>query len=401
MDRSEQRYLRYLTTERGAAKMYRELARLTDGDRAEALNELADIEDQHAAHWAEQLKSSGVEPPADDGSLDPDDQALLARARKLSLAAVLPDLEQAERDAQGVYDNEPAAPASMVADERIHEQVLARLRAESSDGPTDSQTQSLPAKEQPTAGSASTRPAQSPDDVRAVLNNSESWHRTDKSGSLRAVVFGASDGLVSNTALVMGFAGSGIASGTVLFAGIAGLLAGAFSMGAGEYVSVASQRDVFAREIAMEAEELREKPEEEQRELELLYRAKGLSRAAAKQTAEQIMSDPDTALDTLAREELGLDPQALGQPIRVAASSFAAFTIGAAVPVIPYFFLSGTTAMILAIVLAAIALVLVGGTVGRLSGLGVTRSATRQLLIGGGAAAITFVIGRLIGAGLG
>ncbi len=124
-------------------------------------------------------------------------------------------------------------------------------------------------------------------------------------------VFGASDGLVSNTALVMGFAGSGIESGTVLFAGIAGLLAGAFSMAAGEYVSVASQRDLFQREIAMEAQELKEKPLEEQRELELIYRAKGLDRETAKAAAAKIMSNPETALDTLAREELGLDPDEL------------------------------------------------------------------------------------------
>lgn len=385
--------------------MYRELALLTQGDRADALIELARIEDQHAAHWAQILKASGVEPPADDGSLDPDDQALLARARRLSLEAVLPDLEQAERDAQGIYDDEPAASASMADDERIHEQVLARLRSESTAGPpvpeADSPSTKAAAADSESRGSPTTGAARTPDEVRTALNKSEPWHHTNKSGSLRAVVFGASDGLVSNTALVMGFAGSGIASGTVLFAGIAGLLAGAFSMGAGEYVSVASQKDVFTREIAIEAAELREKPQEEQRELELLYRAKGLTSEAAKQTAEQIMSDPDTALDTLVREELGLDPQALGQPVKVAVSSFAAFTLGAAVPVIPYLFLSGTTAVVVAIVLAAIALIAVGGTVGKLSGLGVTRSATRQFLIGGGAAAVTFVLGRFIGAGLG
>jgi VIT1/CCC1 family predicted Fe2+/Mn2+ transporter len=206
---------------------------------------------------------------------------------------------------------------------------------------------------------------------------------------------------VSNTALVMGFAGSGVSTGTVLFAGFAGLLAGAFSMAAGEYVSVASQRDLYKREIALEARELRENPQEEQRELELLYRAKGLDAATAKRAAQRIMADPETALDTLAREELGLDPDDLGDPGKVAASSFAAFAVGAIVPVVPYLFLGASAALALAIALAVLAMVLVGGAVGRMSGLGVVRSAVRQLAVGGGAAAVTYVIGRLVGAGLG
>jgi VIT1/CCC1 family predicted Fe2+/Mn2+ transporter len=262
----------------------------------------------------------------------------------------------------------------MSADEREHAEILAGLSV----GPT-----SVPA------------------DARAVLNKAEPWHRTDKSGALRAAIFGVSDGLVSNTALVMGFAGSGVGGGTVLFAGLAGLLAGAFSMAAGEYVSVASQTDLFRRELAIEARELQEKPEEEQRELELLYRAKGLDAQTARTTAAKIMADPETALDTLAREELGLDPDDLGDPKRVAASSFAAFAVGAAVPVIPYVFLTGTAALTLAVTLAVLALIVVGGTVGRLSGLGVVRSALRQVLVGGGAAAITYVLGRLVGTGLG
>lgn len=378
MDSASKRYLRYLQSERAAARMYRELAQLASGERGEALLELAEIEEEHARHWDRLLREQGHQVPADDGSLAPSDQELLARAKRLSLDAVLPELEQAERDAQGAYDNEPAAPASMARDERLHEQVLAKL--------------------QKTPSPKTTR---TPDEVRATLNQSEPWHRTDKSGSLRAVVFGASDGLVSNTALVMGFAGSGVASNTVLFAGVAGLLAGAFSMGAGEYVSVASQRDVFRREIALEAAELRDKPLEEQRELELIYRAKGLTKEAAKQTAAQIMSNPDTALDTLAREELGLDPTDLGNPVRVALSSFGAFAIGAAVPVLPYLFLSDSAAILLATILAVVALAIVGGAVGRLSGLGVLKSATRQVLVGVGAAAVTFVVGSLVGAGLG
>ncbi len=233
------------------------------------------------------------------------------------------------------------------------------------------------------------------------MNKAEPWHRGDRSGSLRAAVFGISDGLVSNTALVMGFAGSGSSSGTIAFAGFAGLLAGAFSMAAGEYVSVASQRDVYVREIQLEARELREKPLEEQRELELLYRAKGLDKATARATAERIMADPEAALDTLAREELGLDPSELGSPVRVAVSSFASFTVGAAVPVLPYLMWSGTVALFAAITAAIVAMLVVGGTVGRLSGRGVVHGALRQALVGGAAAAVTYLVGSAVGGTIG
>jgi VIT1/CCC1 family predicted Fe2+/Mn2+ transporter len=226
----------------------------------------------------------------------------------------------------------------------------------------------------------------------------EKWHRTDRSGSVRAAVFGISDGLVSNTALVMGFAGANTANSTVLFAGLAGLFAGAFSMAAGEYVSVASQRDLFRREISMEAAELRDKPEEEQKELELIYRAKGISREIAAQTAAQIMSDPKMALETLAREELGLDPDELGSPIKVAIASFVSFAIGASFVVLPYFFLTGTAALITAICLALLAMIAVGATVGKLSGRNVFFSVGRQLMWGVGAAAVTFAIGKIVSA---
>lgn len=378
--RETDRYLSYLAAERAARNLYRALGELTTGDRREALLELAEIEQRHADHWAQVLTDLGTPVPADDETLAPSDGQVLARARSLSLDAVLPDLEQAERDAQGVYDGEPLAAPGMAEDERVHEQVLGRLR---SAAPPDAATT-------PPVG-----------DARATLNGAEPWHRTDKSGSLRATVFGASDGLVSNTALVMGFAGSGQPQGTVLLAGVAGLLAGAFSMAAGEYVSVASQRDIFTRELAMEASELLEKPLEEQKELELIYRAKGLDKEMARKTAERIMSDPDIALDTLAREELGLDPGDLGSPVKVAASSFVAFAIGAIVPVIPYTLTGGTTALIISIVLASLALLLVGGTVGKLSGLGITRSAVRQFAVGAGAAAVTYILGSLVGTGLG
>ena len=173
-----------------------------------------------------------------------------------------------------------------------------------------------------------------PEDVRGQLNNAEPWHRTDKSGALRAAIFGVSDRLVSNTALVMGFCRHRCGRFDSSVRGLRRLLAGAFPWRLENTWSVASQTDLFRRELALEAQELEEKPLEEQRELELIYRAKGLDANTARITAERIMRDPQTALDTLAREELGLDPDDLGDPKRVAASSFGAFAIGASVPVI-------------------------------------------------------------------
>lgn len=375
--------------------MYRSLAELTTGDAQEALLELAAIEDRHAAHWTQLILEHGLEVPPDTGGLDASSERIVERARQLSLHAVLPELEAAERDAEGTYDHEPDALPGMAADEHMHAQVLESM-------------QSAPQTAAQRAAEAAARANPVPEldgqrslsDVRAALNSAEPGHHTDKSGSLRAAVFGVSDGLVSNTALVMGFAGSGVSNSTVLFAGLAGLLAGAFSMGAGEFVSVSSQRDLFAREIAMEEEELRDKPLEEQRELELIYRAKGLDRETARTVAARIMSDPDTALDTLAREELGLDPDELGSPVKVAMSSFVAFATGAAVPVLPYLFTEGMAALYISIGLAVIALIAVGATVGTLSGAGAVRSAVRQLLVGGGAACVTFVLGKLLGSGL-
>jgi VIT1/CCC1 family predicted Fe2+/Mn2+ transporter len=369
-----ERHLGYLRAERDAARLYRALADLTEGQRREALLELAAIEDRHAAHWMALLHTAGVPIPPEADETAPEDAELLRRARRLGIVEVLGDLEQAERDGAGMYDAEPDALPGMSDDEREHARVLSSLSSGAS---------------------------RAPDGVRGTLAGAEPWHRTDKSGAVRAAIFGVSDGLVSNTALVMGFAGSGVGTGTVLFAGVAGLLAGAFSMAAGEYVSVASQSDLYRREIALEAQELREKPQEERRELELLYRAKGLDPETARRAAEKIMADPDVALDTLAREELGLDPDELGDPRKVAMSSFAAFAVGAVVPVVPYVFLDTSAALALAISLAVVAMVVVGGTVGRLSGLGVARSAVRQLVVGGGAAAVTYVVGLMVGTGLG
>lgn len=378
MSDDPRRFLRYLDAERNASLLYRALAESTDGDRREALLELADVEDKHAQHWVDKLTVHGVDIPPAPTVLDADDEQLVRRARSLGLVSVLDSLEQNEGADAGIYDAEPEALPTMPSDEREHADVFRALKG--------GEPEQFPHRERPT-------------------KDGEPWHRTDKSGSVRAAVFGASDGLVSNTALVMGFAGASltgaIENSVVLFAGLAGLLAGAFSMAAGEYVSMASQRDLFKREIDLERQELLEKPEEERLELELIYRAKGLPREQARAVADQIVKDPEIALDTLAREELGLDPDELGSAWKAAISSFLSFAIGASVVVVPYALFSGMTAFVLAVVLSLVSLIVVGGLVGYQSGRGVVFSAGRQVLWGVGAAAVTYLVGGLVGVNVG
>src|SRR5204862_4573757 len=217
----------------------------------------------------------------------------------------------------------------------------------------------------------------------------EGWHRTIYGGSLRAAVFGANDGLVSNFSLVMGIAGANAEPRFVLLAGIAGLLAGASSMAAGEFVSVQSQRELYEQQIAIEREELEMSPEEEQEELSLIYQAKGVPSNEAEELAKRIISNPDTAIDTLAREELGLDPSSLGSPWVAAASSFVAFACGAVIPVIPYLLTTGSTAFITSAVVCGISLFIVGGLISIFTGRGLLFSGFRMLGIGALAAGLT------------
>ena len=178
-----------------------------------------------------------------------------------------------------------------------------------------------------------------------AIAGTERWHSMSRGGGLRAAVFGINDGLVSNFSLVMGFAGAEARPEYILLAGVAGLLAGSFSMAAGEYVSVSAQRELFEQQIAMEKQELEMSPKEEEEELALIYQAKGIPEDQARALARRIIANPKTAIDTLAREELGLDPAQLGSPWTAAGSSFVAFIIGAFVPVLPYLFTSGAHGM--------------------------------------------------------
>jgi vacuolar iron transporter family protein len=223
------------------------------------------------------------------------------------------------------------------------------------------------------------------------------WQRAARSGTLRASIFGVNDGLVSNLALVMGIIGANADGHLVALTGIAGLLAGSFSMAAGEWISMASQRELFQRRIGLEREALRTNPEEERRAIARIYERKGIPAAEARGVADRLMTDPETALDTKVREELGLDPDSLGSPSGAAAGSFLAFALGAFVPVAPFLVTRGTPAIAAAIVLAFVALFLVGAAVSRLTGRGLVRSGARQVLIGAGAAVVVFLVGSFIG----
>lgn len=367
---SVKRWRELLAGERDAAALYGRLADAETGERQEIFRELAETELRHAAHWTAKLESAGAEVPA-PGQPSLRTRLLGAAAGRLSVQTVLPLIERAERADAGVYDDEPDALPAMAADERAHARAISRLVGSRDDDGSDP--------------------------VRHIARR-ERWHRGDRSGALRAGVFGVSDGLVSNTALVMGFAGSGVSHGATLLAGVAGLLAGSFSMAAGEYISMSSQREMFQREIALEQAELEEKPEEERAELVLIYRAKGLAKPDAERLADKIMADRGVALDTLAREELGLDPSQLGSPWRAAASSLLAFAAGAFVVVLPYLIGSGTAALVAAVVLALAAMFGVGATIGALNGRSAVRMGLRQMAVGAVAAGVTFGVGHLIGA---
>ena len=227
-------------------------------------------------------------------------------------------------------------------------------------------------------------------------------HRSALGGGLRAAVFGVNDGLVSNVSLVLGVAGAGVASGYVLTAGLAGVLAGALSMAAGEYVSVRSQREMYEYQIALEREELAEYPEEEAEELALIYQARGVALEQAREVSQALLANPQAALDVLAREELGLNPDDLGSPWQAAWSSFVAFALGAAVPLAPFLCgFTGTAATAGAVAVTLVALFAVGLGLSLFTGRDALRSAVRMVLIGGGAGAVSFLVGHAVGVAIG
>lgn len=219
-----------------------------------------------------------------------------------------------------------------------------------------------------------------------------------KSGALRAAIFGMNDGLVSNLSLIFGVAGSRVDHEVVVIAGIAGLLAGAFSMGAGEYISMKVQREVFEHLLHTEAHEIATMPEEERRELAEIYERKGIDPETASLIATELMRDPQVALEVHAREELGLDmEEGLGSPWAAAGSSFVMFSLGAFVPLLPFLVATGDVPVIVSASLSAVTLFAVGGAMSVLTGRGFLPSGIRMLAIGTAAAAITYAVGTILG----
>lgn len=216
-------------------------------------------------------------------------------------------------------------------------------------------------------------------------------------GNLRAAVFGANDGLVSNASLVMGVAGAAHDNGIILMTGIAGLIAGAASMAAGEYVSVRSQRELYEYQIQLEREELEEYPEEEAEELALIYNARGVSMEQARAMAGELIQDKEHALDTLSREELGLNPDDLGSPVTAALSSFAAFGGGALIPLLPFLYPGLESPIPLAVLVTAIALFFIGALISLFTGKTAVQGGLRMLVIGGCAGLLTYLIGMMLG----
>jgi VIT1/CCC1 family predicted Fe2+/Mn2+ transporter/rubrerythrin len=380
--------LENLKLERDATVLYDSLAEIEkDPTRADAFRRIAANERRHAEIWARKLTELGATVPPQEGPR-PRVRFIMLVARLFgtkSVADLVMALEGDEEDAYVAQGESPEVEA-IAADEREHAQIWERLAA----GKALSTDRD---------GVGVARRAVSVADI----GRRETWHRTSaRSGTLRAVIFGVSDGLVSNLSLVMGVAGASAANPQfVVLAGVAGLLSGAFSMAAGEYISMQSQRELFERQIALERAEMEAMPEEEEAELAAAYRAKGFARDEAARIAHRLFQDPEAALDILVREELGLDPDELGSPWGAAFGSMISFAIGAAVPVIPFLFGGGTSITAISLGASLLCLFAVGAGVSLLTGRSLIFSGLRQLGIGLGAALITYLIGSAIGVGIG
>jgi VIT1/CCC1 family predicted Fe2+/Mn2+ transporter len=367
------RWRRNLQDELDSAELYRRIAAAEqDESLASVYRRLAEVEERHATFWAERLRAAGETVPAPRVGWRT--RVLGWLAQRFGTALVVPTIDAMEQADAGSYDAQPeAADTELPAEERSHARLLRAI------------------------GSGQSGGLQGP-----ALARLEGRHRAASGNSLRAAVLGANDGLVSNFSLVMGVAGAQLDNKQILITGLAGLAAGAGSMAMGEWISVMNARELFGRQIAIEQEELAEVPDEEREELALIYEAKGLPPEQAGELADRLIASPEHALDTLSREELGIDPDELGGSATAAAgTSFVLFSVGAIIPILPYIFLAGTAAVVASALLSALALFGIGALITLMTGRSVLFSGTRQVLIGVAAAALTFGIGRLIGSTVG
>ena len=360
-----------LQDELDGVTLYSALAELEKSPQlAEVYRRLAAVEGRHAERWQAQLAAAGVAIPPYKPSWRT--RTLVWLARRFGVGFVLPSVTAREQADAGKYQG-MAGAADMSGDEISHARMLNQV------------TGSLPGGLE---GSA--------------IAQMEGRHKAGGGNALRAAVLGANDGLVSNMSLVMGVAGASLANNQILVTGLAGLLAGACSMALGEWLSVQSSRELYEKQIAIERAEIEADPQEEAAELALIYQSRGIAEAQARELAERIVSDRGSALETLSREELGIDPAELGGSAWEAAiTSFLLFSIGAIIPVLPFFVLSGMTAVIVSLVLSTIGLFAIGAGITLFTGRGLLFSGGRQVLFGLAAAGITYAIGHLIGVSIG
>jgi VIT1/CCC1 family predicted Fe2+/Mn2+ transporter len=371
-----ERYRRNYEDEVAGAAMYALLAEAEkDPVRKDLFKQLADAERDHAELWANKLSAAGL--PLPDTRLPFKVRMVGALARNFGVAFVLPTVANAEFADRNKYANQPDAQA-ISAEERGHAAVIQAAVGHVAGG------KGVDAN------------------VGTEIAKAEKWHRGAASGNdLRAAVLGANDGLVSNFCLLMGVAGAGAESKSILLTGFAGLAAGACSMALGEWLSVTNARELAQSQMSREAEEIEQTPEAEEKELALIYQAKGIEKADAQRIAKRLMRDKGAALDTLAREELGINPEDLGgNPWSAAATSFVLFSVGALFPTLPFVWLKGMPGIALSVALSALALLIIGVVTSLFNGRNPAYSAARQVVIGCAAAAVTYGVGALLGVSL-
>jgi VIT1/CCC1 family predicted Fe2+/Mn2+ transporter len=365
------RYRDNLRDELDGAALYTAIAAAEpDPIRKDLFLQLAQAESNHARLWREKLTAAGMK---EEPYVPSFRTRLLGKlAQRFGPAFVMPTIAAAEFSDRDKYARQTDAQ-TISAEERGHAAVVQELARGSGSGTI----------------------------TGADIARAEPWHRGASGNNLRAAVLGANDGLVSNFCLIMGVAGAGTGNRIILLTGLAGLIAGACSMALGEWLSVTNARELASTQLAKEAEEIEQTPQAEQHELALIYQAKGLPKPDAERVARELMRDKKAALDTLAREELGIDPAELGgNPLSAAATSFALFSCGAVFPILPFVWIHGPQAIVTSSAVSAAALCAIGVLTSLFNGRSPWFSAARQAIFGCAAAAVTYAVGTVLGVSL-